>query len=192
MSITYLEREQIPAHFLRGFNYNGRKFKVQASGKVTIHDTIWGGGTRSTWHMLRLADGALAPLDQSKRDPKPGDPFGWIPNVDGQSFDIPEGYAVVEHSIFCGKDMGLTFYVRPEALAPLLPPPAEIDQRDRRILGTFAGLKSGEYRREALAKLSYTGADRDRLVALGMLRVSSNGATAVTTAGRNASQGMCP
>lgn len=35
--------------------------------------------------------------------------------------EIPAGVAIVEHSIFCGKDAGVTIYVRPENLAPLLP-----------------------------------------------------------------------
>jgi hypothetical protein len=187
-SNTYLRREQIPASMLRPFaGYTGQKFKVVACESVTISDTTWSGGTRSTWTIVRMFDGATSPLDTSKCTPKPGDPFAWIPDADGRSFAIPEGFAVVEHSVFRGKDMGLTFHVRPEALAPLLPPPLDITDRDRLILGCFTGLKSGEYRQEALRKHGYTDVDRDRLASLGLLKVAKNGATGVTIEGRNAS-----
>jgi hypothetical protein len=34
---------------------------------------------------------------------------------------MPPNVIVVEHSIFCGKDVGITIYVRPANLAKLLP-----------------------------------------------------------------------
>ena len=35
--------------------------------------------------------------------------------------EIPVGVVVVEHVFFCGKDLGLRFYVRPENVQRLLP-----------------------------------------------------------------------
>jgi hypothetical protein len=179
----HMERGDVPAALLRAFpEYRGRKFVAVPCETVTVQGTYWSGGSRSTYRMVRL-DGAgpvgQAPVDHPYFDGK---------GVEGQTYALPAGVAVVEHSIFCGKDMGLTFYVRPDVLAPLLPSGPELTDGERRALACFRGLKSGAYRQEALAGCGYSDEMRDRLAGLGLLKVAKNGATRLTTEGKNAAE----
>jgi hypothetical protein len=72
----------------------------------------------------------------------------------------------------------------------LSPPSNSLSDRDKKILAIFRGLKSGDYRKQALNDNGYTMEDRDRLAELGYLKVSRNGATRITPEGRNACQGV--
>jgi len=181
----HLEPRDVPPAFLRAFpSYRGRKFTAEVTESVSLTGTYWDGGTRSRYALLRVADGraSIAPPDH---------PFFDRRGIEGTTHQIPPGFIVVEHCIFCGKDLGLTFYVRPDMAAPLLPDPVgELDEQRKRILGAFAGLKSGEYRRKALAGLGFTDSIRDELAAGGYLKVSRNGACGITTKGRNACEGV--
>ena len=65
------------------------------------------------------------------------------------------GIAVVEHSMFCGKDMGLTFHVHPDNAAKLLPAPtAELTAHEKLVLQATCSFKS-----------SYGGKDRYQMMA---------------------------
>jgi hypothetical protein len=57
------------------------------------------------------------------------------PPPDAQNVPMPDGCALVEHSIFCGKDSGITIVVR-TANAPRLLPPADNGKltRDQEIV----------------------------------------------------------
>src|SRR5208282_4301670 len=63
---------------------------------------------------------------------------------------LPAGIAMVVHSMFCGKDMGLTFHVHPDSAAKLLPAGGEpLTETQKLVLNATASLKS-----------SYNGKDR--------------------------------
>lgn len=82
-------------------DYTGRKFCVVPTDTITLHDTNWGGGTRNQYKAVRLEDGKVSEFAA---------PAPWLNGAEGTPITIPEGHVVVEHSIFCGKDIGLTFY----------------------------------------------------------------------------------
>ena len=64
-------------------------------------------------------------------------------------------YAIVRHTIFRGKDMGLTFYIHPDNAAQLLPAPAaELPPVQKLVL---------KYTKER--KASYNGQDRYAMAA---------------------------
>lgn len=143
MKSIYLEPSAIPAS-LRG-GYSGRKFKaVVTSEPVTLSDTYWDGGTRSTYALINLSTGARLPASGKALSPPQ---FGGA--VEPIRVNIPSGFALVKHSIFCGKDTGLTIYVRPENAAHLLPGPVELTACERAVL---------EYTRSR--KSSYNGQNR--------------------------------
>ena len=50
--------------------------------------------------------------------------------------------AIVEHSIFCGKDMGLTFYIHPSDAPQLLPDTPDATENERIVLEFTSGLKN--------------------------------------------------
>jgi len=143
MNAIYLDAAMIPAQ-LRG-GYTGKKFKAVVVTQVTIPSDagLWSGGTRNTFRFVQLAtgdaiaasDNMSAPWDSSRKD---------------QHITLKPGFAVVEHSLFCGKDMGLTFYVHPDNAAALLPAPApELSEHESIVLSATCSFKS-----------SYNGQDR--------------------------------
>jgi hypothetical protein len=114
---------------------------------------------------------------------------------------LKPGFAVLEHSIFCGKDMGLTFYLHPDNATKLLPPVHDISPYERLVLRATASLKSSYNGRDRYQmaqgyenanylkanNLSYPTREqwesaKQSLVGKGLL----NKAGAVTPAGRNA------
>ena len=95
--------------------YRGRKIRIGAAEKVSLHDLNWSGGSRSTYRACTLEGeilgssakfNAMAPWDSRQ--------------VEGQSLPLVPGACVVEHSIFCGKDSGLRIYVHPADMPKLL------------------------------------------------------------------------
>lgn len=87
--------------------YKGRKFRVEAKDKVTLYDLNWGGGSRNQYHAVTL-DGRAVGNGEKFNQAAP-----WRNNAEGSTVDIPQGFAIVEHSIFCGKDVGITVYLNP-------------------------------------------------------------------------------
>lgn len=94
--------------------YRGRKIKARTWTGPKRLQNYWDGGTRSYYCAVRVEDGAIAgfgtdnPFQRSAHEP----------------VDLPAGVLLIEHSIFCGKDMGITIWGRAEALgagiAPML------------------------------------------------------------------------
>jgi hypothetical protein len=86
--------------------YRGRKVKARLWTKPMRLSNYWDGGTRSYYVAIRIADGAVAdfgtdnPFERSAHEP----------------VDLPAGVILVEHSYFCGKDMGLTVWARADAV----------------------------------------------------------------------------
>lgn len=110
--------------------YNGRHFKLEQRDRVNV-TSYWDGGSRDSFVFVRLADMATVPIASIN----PLRDAGHAP------VELPEGVVCVEHSIFCGKDMGLTFYVRDAKLLPL--PALEGVTDDMRLVLTHtASLKN--------------------------------------------------
>lgn len=143
MNTICLEPNQVPKCLLNG--YKGRKFEAKICESVTLHDTSWSGGTRSTYTMVHIETGKQAPI--------PGNPapthFGG--NMEGNKIELKPDFAIVKHCIFCGKDMGLTFYIHPNNAPRFLPEQNNNDLSivDRLVLTYTATRKS-----------SYNGQDR--------------------------------
>jgi len=84
---------------------------------------------------------------------------------------------------------------RTDAVNALLGRPDDaLSDTDRRVLYCYGALKSGEYRRNALAEISRqfscdAAAIADSLVQRGYLKRAANGATQITTQGKNARRG---
>jgi hypothetical protein len=143
MTAIYLEPNKIPHHLRSG--YNGKKFKAVVTTELTIpsHAGIWDGGSRDTYQLIHLETGKAVQASDNMSAP-------WNPARRDQHIKLEPGFAVVEHSQFCGKDMGLTFYVHPDNAAKLLPAPAaELTLHETIVLAATVSYKS-----------SYNGRDR--------------------------------
>lgn len=169
--------------------YGGRKFKVTASERVNIGGTSWDGGSRDSYHVVRLSDGSRLPL-----------PHFAPPQFGGPREDpvvtLEDDICVVRHSIFRGKDMGLTIFVHPRNLAPVLPSAGGgLTEDERAVLcGTkrFKSSYGGKDRRQMHNEELYAckhvrltqdawDAAKERLIAKGLLDKRG----AITVEGRN-------
>jgi hypothetical protein len=184
-NVIHLEPEQVPPMLKAG--YSGRTFKAVIADTVTLSDTYWSGGTRSTYQAVNLDTG-------ERYAPTMADcaPHAFGGKLEGQTVAIPPRTVIVEHSIFCGKDHGITFHARAEDIQPTLPAAVTLTPDEQTVLAAVIGLKSSyggipNFRWHEANKS--TGITLDRwesakaaLIARGML----NKAGAITTAGRNA------
>ncbi len=108
-------RKDVPAIVNNTFpDYRGRKIKIRPADKVTLHDLNWSGGSRSQYRTCTIAGYAIGSADRYNMAAP------WAHQAEGASVPIPQGVVVVRHSIFCGKDTGLTIYVNPADMPKLI------------------------------------------------------------------------
>jgi len=88
-------------------DYKGRKITVQPATSVMLHSLNWDGGSRSQYRTCST-DGA--PIGSADRYNAMAP---WANPAEGQNIPVPQGAVVVRHSIFSGKDAGLTIYINP-------------------------------------------------------------------------------
>ena len=191
--------ETMEALAKQAFGYTGRKFQVEARERVHIV-SYWDGGTRSYWAVLTmgLARGESAP-DRHNTIMVRGMPelrmvgeCGGMGQPAGIDVEIDANTIVAEHVIFCGKDMGIRFYVNPARLPQYLPASANELTREQRIVliatrsykSSYAGVSNYRYI-EALRETGISAEDWERSKAecqqMGLLDKRG----AITVEGRN-------
>jgi hypothetical protein len=102
-----MENKQI-AHLVKKLSkvvypeYNGRKFSAEVKSRYFLSN-YWDGGSRNYMVAIDLKTARIM-------EPSRGStiPFNSIANT---CIDIPPGVGILEHSFFCGKDMGIRLYV---------------------------------------------------------------------------------
>lgn len=94
--------------------WKGRKLSVEASTSYQMSN-YWDGGSRNYVVAYDLTTGKVA-----ESMPLAGNPFRDQAHA---RVEIPEGVLLVEHSIFCGRDAGVTIYANPANMPRLLPEP---------------------------------------------------------------------
>lgn len=187
MQTIHLEPNMVPPA-LRG-SYSGKSFKARICEKVTIPSTagLWEGGSRDTYRIIELETGrTVEPINHNAAP--------WNSARHDVEVTLKPGIAIVEHTIFCGKDLGLTFYIHPDNAAKLLPKPAELTAFELIVLKATASYKSsyGGMDRYEMARRDSPGdsyptrdewaAAKQTLINLGMLTKAG----AITPKGRNA------
>lgn len=187
MKTIHLEPNQIPPGFT---SYKGRKLKAVVCEKVTLSDTYWSGGTRSTYTAMQLSTGERVAIARNSA------PSIFGTDYDGTNFPLKPDIAIVEHSIFCGKDMGLTFYVHPDNAAKLLPDQTDGNYSDAELclLAATSRLKSSYAGRKPRIDMMHANnfdnvaieQAKTALIEKGLLR--KNGS--ITTKGRNVETGQ--
>jgi hypothetical protein len=177
-----LELEQVPPQ-LRGVDgYMGRHYAVTARESFTVPADagLWEGGSRDTYLLVELATGRTIHAVAHEAAP-------WAKDRKSITTNIPPGAALVLHSIFRGKDMGLVFHVHPDSIAPMLPAPSalELSLAEQVVLSVSSGLIP-KARREYAARAGVDGnAYESALLSLqGKGLMSAN--KALTVKGKNA------
>lgn len=91
-------------------DYRGRKFRVAPFDRPRDLISGWDGGTRSQYRVVPLVAGSSAGSFEVPEN-------GTFPlQNDGRKCmlsELPEGLALVQHTIFCGHDIGIIVYVSP-------------------------------------------------------------------------------
>lgn len=171
--VTYLESSNEGAKALAQAafpEYHGRKFRVEVSDVVSGLQTYWGGGTKDEVRVVDLATMRVAEL------PGTTNPFEETAHQVAHGLRMQPGYAVAVWRTFCGKDMGLTFYLHPDNAVKFLPAPAEeISDEERDAL----------YQARALLppyRAKFPGYVYESLIAKGFMRANRS----ITPAGKNA------
>ena len=143
MNAFYLDPKDVPS-YLRG-GYTGKKFKVIVTDSISVPNNagLWSGGSRETYSFVELSSGRSVPSPCQQTAP-------WDSQRKEFNSPLPVGIAMVEHSMFRGKDMGLTFYIHPESATKLLPnKTVELTETQKLVLNATGSLKA-----------SYNGKDR--------------------------------
>jgi hypothetical protein len=91
--------------------YKGRKVSVELTDKAYL-DTVGGGGTYDRAVAVSLRDGSVAGLPLVS-------PFSLDYAAQQAGIALPQGVALVVHSMFCGKDAGIRIYIAPTTIAAL-------------------------------------------------------------------------
>lgn len=181
----HLNPSDVPLTLIHASGYSGRKWQIRVSESVDVNNTQWSGGTRNSYVIVKLEDGQSMHV----RDPRP-----WPESMsDVGRVAIPVGCAVLEHAIFCGKDLGVRIFLRPENATKMLPASdAELPRCMKIVLAATRSLKANyggikEYRfHEASGATGITRAEWDaskRLLIEGcyLTKIGS-----ITPKGRNA------
>lgn len=93
--------------------YKGRKVVAEIATSVTLWDTNYSGGTRNVYHFI-------TPDHQERLTV----PAPWVNRAEGAVVPLSAGLVVVEHSMFCGRDCGITVHVHPDLAPKMIDAPA--------------------------------------------------------------------
>ncbi len=86
--------------------YRGKKYRLEYQGKY-YPENYWDGGTRSYFKILEKNGQGIKLLEPGQSFTNP------FLGKANEPFEIKSNWAVVEHCIFCGKDIGIRIYVNP-------------------------------------------------------------------------------
>lgn len=167
--------------------YKGRKFKLSTRIPSRL-DSYWDGGSRDYYAFYCVPTNKTHSVHSNHPFFEQGQPRD-LPG------GLPQGMILVRHSIFCGKDMGITFHANEQDLAPLIPEQTDLTPDEKTVLHFTSGLKPSyngikNYRfHRAKEKTGITleqwNAAKQALINTKHL----NKAGAITPKGRNAIQG---
>lgn len=163
-------------------DYTGKKCQLHYTDHPINMASYWSGGSRNFYVIVRLSDMKVMSIPQQSM---------FDPQINGiEAFVIPQGYVVVEHCIFCGKDMGLTVNARTDGIKLIAEQAPELTRAEIMVLVATKALKSSyggvsdyrahELRRKGLTMKQVDDARR-HLRELKLLDARN----AITNAGRN-------
>lgn len=175
MNMTYVTPDYTMSMVAKLVGYKGRKFRVSTS-IPSVLNSYWDGGSRDYWHFYHLDKGVVADVESNHPVFEAANPR----NLER----LPERVLLVKHTIFCGKDLGLTFYVNEEDMAKMITDkPVDLSELEKRVLKLTR--YRGDYRAQEMRRYGVSVATYDetkgRLVGKGLLTKGG----AVTNAGRN-------
>lgn len=186
METVHIDRKEVEPIITATFpGYTGKKVQVMAAESVTLRDLNWSGGTRSQYAGCSLETGRATGNASAGNAAAP-----WANPYEGAVVPLVAGMALVEHCLFCGKDLGLRIYVHPSMLPKFLPSGGlELTEEEKIVLRCIRSLIESA-RREYAARDGVSAAQYDRVVEALKVKglCAKNGS--LTLAGKNAAQGL--
>jgi hypothetical protein len=85
--------------------YKGRKIHLIPTNSVVFNGLNWCEGSRNTYRTCTIDGDQLNGAGRFNACPP------WANALEGKTLPLPPGHVCVEHTIFCGKDLGLRIYV---------------------------------------------------------------------------------
>ena len=163
--------------------YKGRKFKLSTRIPTSL-DSYWYGGSKCSYAFYCLDTGKT--FDVHINHP------AFEANQPRDLEELPRRIIIVEHSYFCGRDMGITIYANQADLAPLLPEQTELTEDERIVLKYTRSLKPSyngisNYRFHEAQRSTGITAERWEAAKASLIGIKClNKAGAITAKGRNA------
>lgn len=174
--------------------YTGKKFRIETTPNDFKYNlrNYWDGGTKHYIVAMNLETGFVAVPKMDTENP--------AKQVSHSQIQLPANHVFVEHLISCGKDMGLTIYVREDNATRFLPKPPDenlslleklVIWYTCRLKNTYAGKSEIRFHeaKRYHKEISFTFIDwmdaRESLVKRGYLLKGSYG---ITPSGRNIEQ----
>lgn len=99
-------------------SWKGRRVRFNATESLQLCGMYWDGGSRSEYVAVALGTLQVSAPSQANRNPPQ---FGG-PRI-APTVPVPVGAVIVEHVIFCGKDVGVYLHVNPANMPAVLPAP---------------------------------------------------------------------
>lgn len=88
--------------------YRRRKVLVKVVDSITLTDLNWSGGTRNTYHAMKLETGEIKTASQLSV-PHPMDN-----EMEGARVALIPDHVIIRTGHFCGKESLMTIYVHPD------------------------------------------------------------------------------
>ncbi len=151
------------------------------SVEIPIDAGLWSGGTRELYFAVNLLNGESMEL--------PGQRLYF----DGRSKHIANlvpGLVIVRHSVFCGRDSGLTFYLHPSNATAMLPAPTRELNAAERVVLYVSSAYIAKVRREYAARAGIDATAYDNAIASLQASGLMSKSKGLTVSGRNASRGL--
>lgn len=114
-------------------SYHGKKFKLSTSIPSRL-DSYWDGGSRDYY--------AFYHLDQNKSVDVHSNHPNFETNQPRDLEILPDRVVLVNQSIFCGKDSGITIYANESDLVKMLPPTTDVSDHEKTVLKFTSHLKN--------------------------------------------------
>lgn len=105
-------------------DYKGRKWSLEFGSSYQMQN-YWDGGSKTYAMAINLSTGQVSQPSAATTNP--------FREAAHAQIEIPPGFGIIEHTIFCGKDVGISLRIRPDetgviGYVPALPEaPAQIE-----------------------------------------------------------------
>lgn len=188
LSGVYSKVKELPDSIQRALasvGYGRADIEIEPAETFTVKSYSTGDGQRAFCIVVNMATGELKRFDGSWGGENAFNPGNAV-DKDETARPLPPGFAVIKGSV--GNGVYAHIELNPENMAKFLPTQdTSLSDRDKWLLYTFDGLTSAGRRDEWSRQRDVpTEEDLNRLAAMGYLKRSSNGATKITTEGKNA------